>query len=41
MTQAVIDTMVFAYALFNELVHRQEAVAVLEKAVAQISRDSR
>ncbi|WP_422462620.1 MULTISPECIES: type II toxin-antitoxin system VapC family toxin [unclassified Endozoicomonas] len=31
MTQAVIDTMVFAYALFNEPVHRQEAVVVLEK----------
>ncbi|WP_422468679.1 type II toxin-antitoxin system VapC family toxin [Endozoicomonas sp. ALC013] len=31
MTQAVIDTMVFAYALFNEPVHRQEAVAVLAK----------
>lgn len=31
MTRAVIDTMVFAYALFNEPVHRQEALAVLEK----------
>ena len=31
MTTAVIDTMVFAYALFNEPVHRQEALAVLKK----------
>ena len=31
MTAAVIDTMVFAYALFNEPTHRQTALAVLEK----------
>ncbi|MGI9280856.1 MAG: type II toxin-antitoxin system VapC family toxin [Endozoicomonas sp.] len=31
MSTAVIDTMVFAYALFNEPTHRQEALAVLER----------
>ncbi|MBO9494788.1 type II toxin-antitoxin system VapC family toxin [Thalassotalea sp. G20_0] len=31
MTRAVIDTMVFAYALFNEPLHRQDALAVLAK----------
>lgn len=31
MSIAVIDTMVFAYALFNEPEHRQEALTVLDK----------